>query len=44
MVDDGAYIDRSDAIRSMMRSMMVNQTKETELIQSKYEAATTSLK
>ena len=44
MVDDGAYIDRSDAIRSMMRSIMVNQDKVSELVQSKYEAATTSLR
>ena len=44
MVDDGTYIDRSDAIRSMMRSMMVNDVKITELARSKYEAATTSLR
>ena len=44
MVDDGTYIDRADAIRSMMRSMMVNDVKITELARSKYEAATTSLR
>ena len=44
MVDDGTYIDRADAIRHMMRSMMVNDAKITELVQSKYEAATTSLR
>ena len=44
MVDDGTYIDRSDAIRNIMRSMMVDNVKITELVQSKYEAATTSLR
>ena len=44
MIDDGAYIDRADAIRDMMRSMMVNNEKIAELVQSKYEAATTSLR
>ena len=44
MVDDGTYIDRADAIREMMRSMMVNDVKITELVQSKYEAATTPLR
>ena len=44
MVDDGTYIDRSDAIRSMMRNVMVNEVKVSELIKSKYEAATTSLR
>ena len=44
MIDDGTYIDRSDAIRSMMRSMMVNEAKISELARSKYEAATTSLR
>ena len=44
LIDDGTYIDRSDAIRSMMRSMMVNDVKISELIKSKYEAATTSLR
>ena len=44
MVDDGTYIDRADAIRNMMRSMMVNESKIAELAQSKYQAATTSLR
>ncbi len=44
MVDDGTYIDRSDAIRNMMRSMMVNDAKITELVQSKYDAAITTLR
>ena len=44
MVDDGTYIDRADAIRSMMRTVMVNDVKVSELIKSKYEAATTSLR
>ena len=44
MVDDGTYIDRADAIRSMMRNVMVNEVKVSELIKSKYEAATTSLR
>ena len=44
MVDDGTYIDRSDAIRSMMRNVMVNDVKISELIKSKDEAATTSLR
>lgn len=44
MVDDGTYIDRADAIRNMMRSMMVNDAKIAELVQSKYEAATTPLR
>ena len=44
MVDDGTYIDRADAIRNMMRSIMVNEAKIGELAKSKYEAATTSLR
>jgi len=44
MVDDGTYIDRADAIRNLMRSMMVNDAKIAELVQSKYEAATTPLR
>ena len=44
MIDDGTYIDRADAIREMMRSMMVNNVRITELVQSKYEAATTPLR
>ena len=44
MVDDGTYIDRSDAIRNMMRSMMVKNATITELVQSKYEAAITTLR
>ena len=44
MIDDGTYIDRADAIRNMMRSIMVNEAKIGELAKSKYEAATTSLR
>ena len=44
MVDDGAFIDRADAIRTMMRRVMVKDEVVSELIQSKYEAAATSLR
>lgn len=44
MVDDGIYVDRSDAVRSLIRSKIVNDVRLTELAQSKYEAATTSLR
>ena len=44
MVDDGTYIDRADAIRSMVQKIMVNDVQITELIKSKYQAATTPLR
>lgn len=43
MIDDGIYVDRSDAVRSLIRSKIVNDVKLTELAQSKYAATTTSL-
>lgn len=43
MIDDGIYMDRPDAIRSLIRSKIVNDMKLTELAQSKYAATTTSL-
>ena len=44
MIDDGTYIDRADAIRNLMRSVMVDKAKVAELVQSKYEAASTPLR
>ena len=39
MVEDGIYIDRSDAIRSMIREKIVSTQLTTELAQSKFTAA-----
>ena len=39
MVEDGSYIDRSDAIRSMIREKIVSTQLTTELAQSKFTAA-----
>ncbi len=39
MVEDGIYLDRSDAIRSMVREKIVCNNVVTELAQSKFAAA-----
>lgn len=44
MVEDGIYIDRSDAIRSMVREKMQSVQTTTEIAQSKYLAASTQSK
>ena len=44
MVDDGTYIDCADAIRNMVRSKLVNETKVTEVAQSKYSDAINTLR
>ena len=41
MVEDGIYIDRSDAIRSIIREKISPRELTTEIIQSKYMAAST---
>ena len=41
MVEDGIYIDRSDAIRSMLREKIIDNRVTTEIAQSKYVAAST---
>ena len=44
MVEDGIYIDRSDAIRSMVREKMRTEESTTEIDKSKYQAASTQWK
>ncbi len=39
MIEDGIYIDRSDAVRTMVREKIVNTQVMTELAQSKFAAA-----
>ena len=39
MVEDGIYLDRSDAIRSMVREKVVSRELVTQLAQSKFAAA-----
>ena len=44
MVDDGIFIDRADAVRAMIRTRIVDETRVTELVKSKFGAAATSLR
>ncbi len=41
MVEDGIYLDRSDAIRSMVRESIVDKEVIEQLAKSKYGAAST---
>ena len=41
MIEDGIYIDRSDAVRSMVREKIIDNKMTTEIAQSKYMAAST---